>query len=291
MQLNSVIKEKFYQKRVSSLDLKKSEDKIIESFENYSLDTWKEVMSVNVDAMFLTAKAVGKIMVGDKMGGSIVQIASIYGLVGTDASIYEGSKYLGCQINTPAVYSTSKAAVLGMTKYLSTYWGNSGIRVNSISPGGVFSGQNDEFVSRYSSKVPMARMGDKKEMAICLVLNADADLNKVLRVIEFNSIVRNNQKQDIATIGQDPILVSGTANYNVERDKTISAFRIKNEYQDTKRIQYSSGRIKRRFDKWRVKVPRDDRTINRMRSTYFELTLYFDNTENRQIIIGKWYLK
>ena len=104
-----------------------------ESFENYSLDTWKEVMSVNVDAMFLTAKAVGKIMVGDKMGGSIVQIASIYGLVGTDASIYEGSKYLGCQINTPAVYSTSKAAVLGLTKYLSTGWGNSGIRVNSIS--------------------------------------------------------------------------------------------------------------------------------------------------------------
>ena len=73
-----------------------------ESFENYSLDTWKEVMSVNVDAMFL-AKAVGKIMVGDKMGGSIVQIASIYGLVGTDASIYEGSKYLGC----PDQYSGS----------------------------------------------------------------------------------------------------------------------------------------------------------------------------------------
>lgn len=150
-----------------------------ESFENYSLDTWKEVMSVNVDAMFLTAKAVGKIMVGDKMGGSIVQIASIYGLVGTDASIYEGSKYLGCQINTPAVYSTSKAAVLGLTKYLSTYWGNSGIRVNSISPGGVFSGQNDEFVSRYSSKVPMARMGDKKEMAAALLFLASEDSSYV----------------------------------------------------------------------------------------------------------------
>jgi len=129
--------------------------------------------------------------------------------------------------------------------------------------------------------------GDKKEMAICLVLNADADLNKVLRVIEFNSIVRNNQKQDVTVPGTPPILATGTANYNVERDKTISAFRIKNEYQDTKKIQYSSGRIKRRFDKWRVKVPRDNRTINRMRSTYFELTLYFDNTENRQIIIDR----
>ena len=128
-------------------------------FEDYSIDTWKEVMSVNVDAMFLTSKAVGKRMIADGKGGKIVQIASVYGCVGPDQSIYQGSRYLGMEINTPAVYSASKAAVLGLTKYLATYWGSSGIRVNSISPGGVASGQNEEFVNRYSAKVPMARMG------------------------------------------------------------------------------------------------------------------------------------
>ena len=144
-------------------------------FEDYSLDTWKDVMSVNVDAMFLTARAVGKRMKADGKGGKIVQIASVYGCVGPDASIYKGSKYLGVEINTPAVYSASKAAVLGLTKYLATYWGSSGIRVNSISPGGVASGQNDEFVNRYSAKVPMARMGERTEIAATLLFLVSED--------------------------------------------------------------------------------------------------------------------
>ena len=110
--------------------------------------------------------------------------------------------------------------------------------------------------------------GNKEEMSITLVLNENADFNKVLRTIEFNSIVRDDEK-------------------NIDRTKTITAFQIKTEYQDTEKIQYSSGRVKRRFDKWRLKVPRDDRTINRLRSTYFELTLFFDNTDNREIILDR----
>ena len=136
-------------------------------------------MSVNVDAMFLTAKAVGRRMIADGKGGKIVQIASIYGCVGPDPSIYKGSRYLGVEINTPAVYSASKAAVLGLTKYLATYWGSSGIRVNSISPGGVASGQNEEFVSRYSAKVPMARMGERTEIAATLLFLVSEDSSYV----------------------------------------------------------------------------------------------------------------
>lgn len=145
------------------------------SFEEYSLDTWREVMSVNVDGMFLMAQAVGRHMRDRGCGGSIVQVSSIYGLVGPDARIYEGSRYLGGPINTPAVYSTSKAAVIGLTRWLATTWGQYGIRVNCLVPGGVASGQNSEFSQRYSARVPMGRMADASEIVPALIyLASDA---------------------------------------------------------------------------------------------------------------------
>jgi NAD(P)-dependent dehydrogenase (short-subunit alcohol dehydrogenase family) len=133
-------------------------------FEEYKLETWREVMSVNIDGMFLMAQAVGKAMLASGRGGRIVQTASIYGLVGPDSRIYEGSDYLGGPINTPAVYSASKAAVVGLTKWLATHWAKEGIRVNCLVPGGVGSGQNSAFGDLYSSRVPMGRMAEADEM-------------------------------------------------------------------------------------------------------------------------------
>jgi NAD(P)-dependent dehydrogenase (short-subunit alcohol dehydrogenase family) len=133
-------------------------------FEEYSLDVWREVMSVNIDGMFLMAQAVGREMVKAGRGGSIVQTGSIYGLVGPDERIYEGSDYLGGPINTPAVYSASKAAVVGLTRWLATYWAKQGIRVNCLVPGGVASGQNSVFSERYSERVPLGRMAQADEM-------------------------------------------------------------------------------------------------------------------------------
>jgi NAD(P)-dependent dehydrogenase (short-subunit alcohol dehydrogenase family) len=104
--------------------------------------------------------------------GSIVQISSIYGVNAPDQRIYEGSEYNGRPINTPAVYSVSKAGVIALSAYLAAYWGGKGIRVNTISPGGMFSGQNAQFVMRYSDKVPMNRMGDPKELEGALLLLA-----------------------------------------------------------------------------------------------------------------------
>jgi NAD(P)-dependent dehydrogenase (short-subunit alcohol dehydrogenase family) len=146
-----------------------------ESFEKYSLDEWRKIMSVNLDGMFLVAQAVGNEMARRKRGGSIIQTASIYGIMAPDPRIYEGSYYLGGAINTPAVYSASKAGVVGLTKYLATYWAPKGIRVNTLVPGGVRSGQNDNFIKRYSARIPMGRMAQPTEMIGALIyLASDA---------------------------------------------------------------------------------------------------------------------
>ncbi len=150
----------------------KSLEAFLREFEVYSLDVWREIMSVNVDGMFLVAQAVGRLMIEQGRGGSIIQTASIYGLVGPDFSIYEGSEYNGQPITTPAVYSTSKAAVVGLTKYLSAYWASKNIRVNAIVPGGVESGQNELFRKRYSARAPLGRMAHREEIANAVVFLA-----------------------------------------------------------------------------------------------------------------------
>lgn len=147
-------------------------DAFFAPFEEYSLRTWREVMAVNIDGMFLMAQAVGKRMLEQKTGGSIIQTASIYGVTAPDQRIYEGSSYNGRPINTPAVYAASKAAVVGLSQYLATYWAQAGIRVNTLTPGGIESGQNAEFVRRYSGRVPMGRMGAPGELVGALLFLA-----------------------------------------------------------------------------------------------------------------------
>lgn len=135
-----------------------------EPFETYSLDVWREVMAVNLDGAFLMSQAVGRQMLQQQAGGVILNVASIYGLVGPDERIYEGSDYLGGPINTPAVYSASKAGVIGLTRWLATHYAKHNIRVNCLVPGGVSSGQNGPFQEKYSSRVPMERMAEAHEL-------------------------------------------------------------------------------------------------------------------------------
>lgn len=134
-------------------------------FEDFPLDVWREVMSVNIDGMFLVAQRVGKQLIAQGQGGAVIQTSSIYGLVAPDPRIYEGSDYLGGPINTPAVYAASKAAVVGLTRYLAAYWGPHNIRVNCVAPGGVSSGQNSVFGEKYSQRVPLQRMAQADEIA------------------------------------------------------------------------------------------------------------------------------
>ncbi|OXS79282.1 SDR family oxidoreductase [Domibacillus enclensis] len=144
-------------------------------FEHYELSQWKEIMNTNLDGMFLVAKHVGGLMKKQGKGGSIIQTSSIYGVLAPDPRIYEGSYYLDHEINTPAIYSASKAGVIGLTKYLATYWSKEGIRVNAITPGGVESGQNETFKQKYSHRIPLGRMALPHEMVGALIfLSSDA---------------------------------------------------------------------------------------------------------------------
>ena len=144
-------------------------------FEDFDFGVWRDIMAVNIDGMFLVAQAVGKRMVEQGAGGSIIQTASTYGVVGPNFGIYEGSEYMGHRITTPAAYSASKGAVIALTRYLATYWGGKGIRVNTLVPGGIESGQNETFQKNYGAKTPLGRMADVDEMVGAVVyLASDA---------------------------------------------------------------------------------------------------------------------
>lgn len=140
-------------------------------FEDFPIEDWDMVLRANLTAAMICCQVVGGAM-AKRTRGSIINTLSIYGIVAPDQRIYEGSSYEGRAINTPAIYSASKAGLWGLTKYLSTYWGPKGVRVNAITPGGVYSGQNDTFVNRYSARVPLGRMANREELTGALVFLA-----------------------------------------------------------------------------------------------------------------------
>lgn len=133
-------------------------------YPEFPLEDWNEVLATNLTGPMLCSQVFGAGM-AERGRGSIVNVLSIYGIVAPDQRIYEGSEYEGRAINTPAVYSASKAGLWGLTKYLASYWGDRGVRVNAVTPGGVFSGQNDTFVSAYSRRTMLGRMAQPEEIA------------------------------------------------------------------------------------------------------------------------------
>lgn len=139
-------------------------DNFFEAYADFPLEDWNQVLATNLTGPMLCAQVFGPPM-ARAGAGSIVNVLSVYGIVAPDQRIYEGSEYEGRAINTPAVYSASKAGLWGLTKYLASYWGGAGVRVNAVTPGGVFSGQNDTFVSNYSRRTMMGRMANAEEIA------------------------------------------------------------------------------------------------------------------------------
>ncbi len=149
-------------------------DNFFEPFETFPVSEWNDVMSVNLTGAMLCAQVFGSPM-AKRGSGSIVNTLSIYGIVAPDQRIYEGSEYMGRAINTPAIYAASKAGLWGLTKYLAAYWGHRDVRVNAITPGGVFSGQNDTFVENYSRRAPLGRMAEADDMVQAMrYLTSDA---------------------------------------------------------------------------------------------------------------------
>lgn len=148
-------------------------------FEEFPLEDWNAVLAVNLTGAMLCAQAFGGAM-ARRGRGAIVNTLSIYGIVAPDQRIYEGSEYLGRPINTPAIYSASKAGLWGLTQYLASYWGGQGVRVNAITPGGVYSGQNETFVRNYAQRVPLGRMATREDIVhgmLFLASDASAYLN------------------------------------------------------------------------------------------------------------------
>jgi NAD(P)-dependent dehydrogenase (short-subunit alcohol dehydrogenase family) len=128
-------------------------------FETYPLELWQKALDVNLTGTFLVTQAAGRVMVSQG-AGVVLNIASDVGTVSPDHRIYEGmvNPHTGTPFNTPVAYATTKAGLINFTRYLATYWAPKGIRVNCLSPGGVFNQHDSAFVERLSSRIPMGRM-------------------------------------------------------------------------------------------------------------------------------------
>lgn len=136
--------------------------------EKQNIEDWDQIIKVNLTGTFLCSQAVGIIMA--KQGkGSIINLASIYGLVAPDFSIYKEANYTGKKMGNPAAYAASKGGIISLTRYLASYWADKGVRVNCVSPGGIFDNQSDNFVKAYSKRVPMGRMAKKNEVSGALL--------------------------------------------------------------------------------------------------------------------------
>jgi NAD(P)-dependent dehydrogenase (short-subunit alcohol dehydrogenase family) len=127
-------------------------------FENYPLDVWKKTIDINLTGVFLVAREAGRLIKASSKCGIMINISSIYGVVAPDHSIYEGQPFK----SFPG-YSASKSGVIGLSKWLATWWGGD-IRVNCVSPGGVYNQHSEAFEKAYSSRVPMGRMAKREEL-------------------------------------------------------------------------------------------------------------------------------
>lgn len=143
-----------------------------QAFEDYPLELWDRALEVNLTGIFISCQAAARPMLAQGKG-VIVNLSSIYGLVGPDQRIYHQGK--GPVQYKPAYYSATKAGVLGLTRYLATYFAGKGIRANALSPGGVFDGHDESFVEAYSARTLLGRMAGKDELnGALLFLASDA---------------------------------------------------------------------------------------------------------------------
>ncbi|MBS1488884.1 MAG: SDR family oxidoreductase [Bacteroidetes bacterium] len=128
-------------------------------FEQIKFESWRKNVDMHLNGYFLCCQRVLEQM--KQAGkGSLVNMASIYGIVGPDFLIYEGT-----EMTTPAAYAAIKGGLVNLTRYLASYYGPSHLRVNTVSPGGIFDNQNPDFVANYERKVPLKKMGTPPDIA------------------------------------------------------------------------------------------------------------------------------
>lgn len=136
---------------------------IFEPFENVSEENWDKVVEVNLKGTFLLCQIIGSYM-AEKGMGSIVNIPSTYSVVAPNQNLYKGTK-MGC----PAAYSASKGGIDALSQYLASYWGAKGVRVNMITPHGVWNNHEEQFEKNFANFTPMQRMSYNHEVAPALI--------------------------------------------------------------------------------------------------------------------------
>ena len=142
------------------------------AFEDYPLKLWQKALDVNLTGAMLCCQAVSQTML-EQQSGVIINIASIYGVVAPDQRLYHRDAKQPQY--KPVYYTVTKAGILGLTKYLAAYYAGKNIRVNAITPGGVYNEHEDEFTQKYAARAVLGRMAEKDEMnGALLFLASDA---------------------------------------------------------------------------------------------------------------------
>ncbi len=144
------------------------------AFEDFPFEAWNQALAVNLTGAYLCCQAAVQPMLVQG-SGVIINLSSIYGLAGPDQRLYQrGGSEAPAQYK-PVYYSVTKAGILGLTRYLATYYAGKNIRVNALTPGGVFNGHDESFVQAYSARAVLGRMAEKDEMnGALLFLASDA---------------------------------------------------------------------------------------------------------------------
>ncbi len=154
-------------------------------FEHYPLEMWDRSWKVNVSGVFVCSQVLGGVM-AERGAGSIINIASTYGIVAPDQGIYRNGAGEQIFYKSPA-YPVTKSAVIGFTKFLAAYWGKRNVRVNALSPGGVENGQEEWFKQNYANKTLLGRMAlssDYRGAIVFLASDASAYMTGANLVVD-----------------------------------------------------------------------------------------------------------